>query len=164
MTLDESGKLDLAAAGARQRSRREFLASSIKVIGAGAFVATGAFGPASVAAQDEGLGAGGRTGGDDGDAGAASTLPMAQEQGLGAGGRQGGDDAGGGGRRRQDDADALGGVGAGGRTDAPMVMEMPDTGVGVEDNGVAPMLLAAGAVGAAALAIRTREASASSAR
>lgn len=162
MIWDGSRERGTEALVDRRSSRRALFARSIKVVGAAALVAGGVLGPARVSAQDDGLGAGGRTGGDSGNAEAGSTLPAVQEQGLGTGGRQGGDDADGGRRRRQDDADALDGVGAGGRTDAPMVMEMPDTGVGIEDRGIAPVLLAAGAVGAAALAIRTREASTSS--
>lgn len=135
----------------RHSSRREILASSLKLIGAGAIVAVSALGPARVAAQDddEGIGAGGRQ---DGGGGGGR-----QDDGLGAGGRMGGD-GGGGRRRRQDDAGAPDGVGAGGRS--TMVTSMPSTGVGDMDASVAPLLLAAGAVGAAALAMQTRTISA----
>ena len=153
----------MEAADEQRSSRREILTSSLKLIGAGAMVVASARWSAPVAAQDEGLGAGGRQGGDDG---SASSLPMAQNEGVGAGGRQGGD--GGGGRRRRDDAEAPDGVGAGGRsTTDPMVMAMPKTGVGIMDDGaasaagrVAPLLLVAGAVGAASLAMKTRTVSA----
>ena len=87
---------------------------------------------APVAAQDEGLGAGGRQGGEDGSAG---SLPMAQNEGIGAGGRQGGDDSGGRRRRNRDDDEAPSGVGASGRsTTDPTVMAMPKTGTGIMDD------------------------------
>jgi hypothetical protein len=135
------------------------LTSSLKLIGAGAMVAVSTRWSAPVAAQDDGLGAGGRQGGD---SGSASSLPTAQDDGLGAGGRQDGD--GGGRRRRRDDAETPEGVGGGGRsTTDPTVMAMPKTGVGMMDEGAAsaaasaaPLLLVAGAIGAASLAMKTR--------
>ena len=144
----------------QRSSRRAMLTSSLKLIGAGAVVMASARWAVPVAAQDEGLGAGGRQGGDDG---SASSLPMAQNEGIGAGGRQDGD--GGGGRRRnRDNAEAPGGVGGGGRSATdPTVMAMPNTGVGIMEDGaasaagrVAPLLLVAGAVGAASMAMKTR--------
>ncbi len=117
----------------RHSNRREVLASSLKLIAAGAIVAAGTLAPAHVAAQDEG---------------------------IGAGGRQGGDGDGGGRRRRQEGDQAAEGVGSGGRSATlPTVNGMPKTGVGVMDSGaggVAPLLLAAGAVGAATMAMKTR--------
>ena len=168
-----------------QSSRREILARSLKLIGAGAMVVTSARWSAPVAAQDEGLGAGGRQGGDDGSAsslptaqdeglgaggrqggddGTTSSLPAAQDEGIGAGGRQGGDDGGGRRRRNRDNAETPEGVGGGGRsTTDPTVMAMPKTGVGIMDDAaasaagrVAPLLLVAGAVGAASMAMKTR--------
>ena len=119
-----------------QSSRREILTSSLKLIGASAIVATSARWSAPVAAQDEG---------------------------IGAGGRQGGDDGGGGRRRRRDDAETPEGVGGGGRsTTEPTVNGMPHTGIGMTDEAaiaagrVAPLLLVAGAVGAASMAMKTR--------
>lgn len=142
-----------------QSSRREILANSLKLISASAIVASSSGWAAPVAAQDEGIGAGGRQGGD---AGSTSSLPAAQDEGIGAGGRQGGD--GGGRRRRRDDAEAPDGVGGGGRsTTDPTVMAMPHTGVGIMDGGAAsaagrlsPLLLVAGAVGAASMALKAR--------
>jgi hypothetical protein len=147
------------AADAQRSSRREILTSSLKLIGAGAVVVASTRWSTPVAAQDEGLGDGGRQGGDDG---STSSLPMAQNEGIGAGGRQGGD--GGGRRRRRDDAEAPEGVGGGGRSATdPTVMAMPNTGVGIVDDAaasaagrVAPLLLVAGAVGAASMAMKTR--------
>ena len=144
-----------------QRSRREILARSLTLIGAGAMVVTSARWSAPVAAQDEGLGAAGRQGGDDG---ATSSLPAAQDEGIGAGGRQGGDDGGGRRRRNRDNAETPEGVGGGGRsTTEPMVNGMPHTGVGMMDDAAAsaagraaPLLLVAGAVGAASMAMKTR--------
>jgi hypothetical protein len=144
-----------------QRSRRQILTRSLTLIGAGAMVVTSARWSVPVAAQDDGLGAGGRQGGDDG---ATSSLPAAQDEGIGAGGRQGGDDGGGGRRRNRDNAETPEGVGGGGRsTTDPTVMAMPKTGVGIMDDAaasaagrVAPLLLAAGAVGAASVAMKTR--------
>ncbi|MBA3450069.1 MAG: hypothetical protein H0T18_02520 [Chloroflexia bacterium] len=117
----------------RRGNRRELLTSSLKLVAAGAVVATGVFAPARVAAQDD-------------------------NQGIGAGGRQGGDGGGGGGGRRRQRDQAAEGVGAGGRT--MDVTAMPNTGVGLGDgsaSSVAPLLLVAGAVGAATLAMKTRE-------
>lgn len=148
------------AADDQQSSRREILSSSFKLIGAGAMVVASTRWSAPVAAQDEGLGAGGRQGGDDS---STSSLPAAQDEGVGAGGRQGGD--GGGGRRRnRDNAEAPDGVGGGGRsTTDPTVMAMPKTGTGFMEDGaasaagrIAPLLLVAGAVGAASMAVKTR--------
>ena len=149
------------AADEQRSSRREILTSSLKLIGVGALVVASARWSTPVAAQDEGLGAGGRQGGDDG---SASSLPTAQDEGLGAGGRQGGDDGGGGRRRNRDIKETPEGVGGGGRsTTEPTVNGMPKTGIGIMDDGaasaagrVAPLLLVAGAVGAASLAMKTR--------
>lgn len=149
------------AAGDQRSSRREILTSSLKLIGAGAMVVASARWSTPVAAQDEGLGAGGRQGGD---SGTTSSLPTAQDEGIGAGGRQGGDGSGGGRRRNRDNAETPAGVGGGGRsTTEPTVMAMPKTGVGSMDDAaasaggrVAPLLLVAGAVGAASIAMKTR--------
>ncbi len=146
---DDKGVVDMMRDG--QSSRREILTSSLKLIGAGAVTVASARWSAPVAAQDEGIGAGGRQGGDDG---STSSLPMAQDEGTGAGGR----------RRNRDTAEAPGGVGSGGRSAAdPTVMAMPKTGVGSMEHAVvstagsaAPLLLVAGAVGAASMALKTR--------
>lgn len=142
-----------------QSSRREILTRSLTLIGAGAMLVAGARLPAPVAAQDAGLGAGGRQGGD---GGTASSLPTGQNAGIGASGRQGGDDSGG--RQQRDDAEAPDGVGGGGRsTKDPMVTHMPQTGAGILEDAAAsvaestaPLLLIAGAVGAASMALKTR--------
>lgn len=144
----------------QRSSRRAILSRSLTLVGAGALVVASARWASPVSAQDEGLGAGGRQGGDDG---SAASLPPAQAEGLGAGGRQGGDD-GGGGRKRRDNAETSDGVGAGGRSTAePTVMAMPKTGVGATDDAagtvveqVAPLLLVAGAMGAASMALKAR--------
>ncbi len=128
-----------------QSSRREILARSLKLIGASAMVVASTQWSSPVAAQDEG---------------------------LGAGGRQGGDDGGGGRRRNRDNAETPEGVGGGGRsTTDPTVNGMPKTGVGIMDDaaasaagGVAPLLLVAGAVGAASIAMKTRTVPAASSR
>ncbi len=151
----------MEAADEQRSSRREMLTNACKLIGASAVVVGSARWSAPVAAQDDGLGAGGRQGGDDGSAG---PLPMAQNEGIGAGGRQGGDDGGGRRRLNRDDDEAPSGVGASGRsTTDPTVMAMPKTGTGIMDDGaasvaehVAPLLLVAGAVGAASMALKTR--------
>jgi hypothetical protein len=144
-----------------QSSRREILTSSLKLIGAGAMVVASARWSTPVVAQDDGLGAGGRQGGDDG---STSSLPTAQDEGIGAGGRQGGDGGGGGRRRNRDNAETPEGVGGGGRsTTDPTVTAMPKTGIGIMEDGaasaagsLAPLLLVAGAAGAASLALMTR--------
>ena len=161
MRHDERRDSRTEAADEQRRSRRAILTSSFRLIGAGALVVASARWSTPVAAQDQGLGAGGRQGGDDG---SASALPAAQDEGLGAGGRQGGDDGGGRRRRNRDNAEAPDGVGGGGRsTTDPTVNGMPRTGIGVMDDGaasavgrVAPLLFVAGAVGAASLAMKTR--------
>lgn len=142
-------------------SRREIMASSLKLIGAGAVVVASARLSPPVGAQDEGLGAGGRQGGD---GAATSSLPTAQDGGIGAGGRQGGDDGGGRRRRNRDNVETPSGVGGGGRSATdPAVMAMPHTGIGITDDAAAsaarsaaPLLLVAGAVGAASMAMKTR--------
>ncbi|MDQ3227124.1 MAG: hypothetical protein M3Q50_10905 [Chloroflexota bacterium] len=119
----------------RLSSRRAMLATSL-TLAAGAIVAVGAFESARVAAQDD-------------------------SEGIGAGGRQGGDGGGGGRRQRQQEGEeAAAGVGSGGRSGTlPTVTDMPSTGVGDMNGGltgVAPLLLAAGAVGAATVAMTSR--------
>jgi hypothetical protein len=148
------------AADDQQSSRREILTSSLKLIGAGAMVVASTRWSAPVAAQDEGLGASGRQGGDDG---STNSLPTAQDEGIGAGGRQGGDGSGGR-RRNRDNAETPEGVGGGGRsTTDPTVLAMPKTGAGFMEDGaasaagsLAPLLLVAGAAGAASMAMKTR--------
>ena len=149
------------AADDQQSSRREVLTRSLTLIGASAMVVASTRWSMPVAAQDEGLAAGGRQGGDDG---ATSSLPAAQDEGVGAGGRQGGDNGGGGRRRNRENAETPEGVGGGGRSTAdPTVNGMPKTGVGIMDDGaasaagrVAPLLLVAGAVGAVSMAMKTQ--------
>jgi len=164
MMCDGRRNSHVEAADEQRSSRREMLTTACKLIGASAVVVGSTRWSVPAAAQDEGLGAGGRQGGDDGSAG---SLPLAQNEGIGAGGRQGGDDGSGGRRRRnRDDAEAPSGVGASGRsTTEPTVMAMPKTGTGIMDDGaasaaerVAPLLLVAGAVGVASMALKTRTA------
>lgn len=139
--------------GERRVSRRRALAGALRVVGGGAlaFAATGPLATHGAFAQDQGIGAGGRTGGD------AGQTDQSQGGGtVGGGGRTGGNNVGGGNRQVQGNAVA----GGGGRTAGlPTVMAMPNTGAGDparprDGLPAASLLLGAGAGGAATLAWR----------
>lgn len=116
------------------------------LFGAVALAATSAGRVAAQDDQNQGLGSGGRTGGQDADGGTA------EAGGIGSGGRMGGQDAAAGTGGMAE----VSGVGGSGRSGGQMtVTAMPATGVGaVGPNAVGAALLAAGAVGAVVVAAR----------